>query len=92
MKKSYLKAVAVILCFGFLLMAVPNLNSAEKKAGNIGLSPIFSQSGLLMNSLFPWLNPIFSHGSKPADTKNQFGHGVVRPTDDMNTLKPGTGD
>jgi hypothetical protein len=92
MKKSYLKAVAVILCFGFLLMAVPNLNSAEKKAGKLGLLPIISQPGLLMNSLFPWLNPIFDHGSKPADTKNVPGHGIVRPTDDVSIVKPGTGD
>ncbi len=92
MKKSRLKAIAVILCFGFLLMAVPNLNSAEKKAGKVILPPIISHPVLLLNVLFPWLNPIPDQGSKPADTKNQSGHGTVRPTDDSSIGKPGTGD
>jgi hypothetical protein len=92
MKKSYLKAVAAILCFGFLLMAVPNLNSAEKKAGKLGLSPIISQPGLLLHSLFPWLNPIFNNGYKPPDFKNLTWHGIVRPTDDSSIGKPGSGD
>jgi len=92
MKKSYLKAVAVILCFGFLLMAVPNLNSAEKKAGKLGPLSIVSHPGSLLNALFPWLNLNIDNGSKPADTKNPNIRGIVRPTDDSSIGKPGTGD
>jgi len=89
MKKSLLKPVAVLLCFGFLLMAVPNLNSAEKKTAKLNLKLAISQS---ITSLFPWLAALIGSGSKAKGaTLPSFG-GIVKPTGDAPTGKPGTGD
>jgi len=89
MKKSLLRPVAVLLCFGFLLMAVPNLNSAEKKTAKLNLKLAITQS---ITSLFPWLAALIGSGSKTkGSTLPSFG-GIVKPTGDAPTGKPGGGD
>ena len=89
MKKSLLKPVAVLLCFGFLLMAVPSLNSAEKKTAKLNLKLAITQSVI---SLFPWLGALIGSGFKTkSSTIPSFG-GIVKPTGDGSIGKPGTGD
>ena len=89
MKKSLLKPVAVLLCFGFLLMAVPNLNSAEKKTAKLNIKLAITQS---ITSLFPWLAALIGSGSKTkGSTLPSFG-GIVKPTGDAPIGKPGGGD
>ena len=89
MKKSLLKPVAVLLCFGFLLMAVPNLNSAEKKTAKLNIKLAITQS---ITSLFPWLAALIGSGSKTkGSTLPSFG-GIVNPTGDAPIGKPGGGD
>ena len=93
MKKSFHKAVAVLVCFGFLLMAVPNLNFAEKKTPKLNLTLQLSQSGQMLAALFPGLNPILNSGSKGKISRGTpSSGGIVRPTGDSPIGKPGTGD
>ena len=91
MKRSFLKTVAVLLCFVFLLMAVPTLNFAEKKTPKLTL--LLSQSGQMLTVLIPGLNPIFNTGPKAKISKGTpSSGGIVRPTGDAPIGKPGTGD
>jgi hypothetical protein len=89
MKKSFLKPAAVVLCFGFLLMAVPSLNCAEKKAVKISFKLDITQT---ISSLFPWLNPLFAGGSKTKGSAILPFGGIVKPTGDAPIGKPGSGD
>lgn len=93
MKKSFPKAVAVLVCFGFLLMAVPNLNFAEKKTPKLNITLLLSQSGQMLAALSPGLNPILNSGSKGKISRGTpSSGGIVRPTGDAPIGKPGTGD
>ena len=89
MKKNLLKPVAVLLCFGFLLMAVPNLNSAEKKTAKLNLKLAITQSVI---SLFPWLAALIGSGSKTKGSALPSFGGIVKPTADAPIIKPGSGD
>jgi len=89
MKKNLLKPVAVLLCFGFLLMAVPSLNAAEKKAAKLNLKLAITQS---VTSLFPWLAALIGSGSKSKGSALPSFGGIVKPTGDAPIGKPGGGD
>jgi LytS/YehU family sensor histidine kinase len=89
MKKSLLKPVAVLLCFGFLLMAVPSLNAAEKKTAKLNLKLAITQS---VTSLFPWLAALIGSGSKTKGAAILPFGGIVKPTGDAPIIKPGSGD
>ncbi|MDP2915918.1 MAG: hypothetical protein Q8O91_10755 [Candidatus Aminicenantes bacterium] len=89
MKKSLLKPVAVFLCFGFLLMAVPNLNSAEKKTAKLNLKLAITQS---ITSLFPWLGVLIGSGFKTKGSALPSFGGIVKPTGDAPIITPGSGD
>jgi len=91
--RKLLKPVAVLLCFGFLLMAVPNQNFAAKKQNEkFTLSLLLSQPSLLLPSILPWLNPILGSGTKDQTVKGTPSRGIVKPTGDSPIGKPGTGD
>jgi len=93
MKKSFHKAVAVLVCFGFLLMAIPNLNFAEKKTPKFNSALLLSHSGQMLAALSPGLNPILNSGSKGKISRGTpSSGGIVRPTGDYPIGKPGTGD
>lgn len=88
MKKSHFKAVAVVLCFAFVLMTVPSLN-AEKKAAKIDLRLLIKQPGLLLSYLFPFMS---DNGRSVAVSKSTPSYSKVRPTGDVPIAKPGTQD
>ncbi len=89
MKKSFLKPVALLLCLGFLLAAVPSLNAVEKKAVKLNFKLTITRS---LTSLFPWLAAIIGSGSKTKEAALPFFGGIVKPTGDAPTGKPGTGN
>ena len=89
MKKSLLKPVAVLVCFGFLLMAVPSLNAAEKKTVKLNLKLAITQS---ITSLFPWLGALIGSGIKTKGSALASFGGIVKPTGDAPIGKPGGGD
>ena len=89
MNKSFLKAVALLVCFGFLLTAVPGLNAAEKKAVTHSLKPSITKSIVF---LFPWLGALIGSGSKTTGALLPSLNGLVKPTGDAPTGKPGSGD
>jgi hypothetical protein len=86
MKRSYLKAVAVVLCFAFVLMTVPSLR-AEKKAAKIDFRLLIKQPRLLISYLLPFLsdNGKVSVPKAPSYSK-------VKPTGDVPIAKPSTQD
>jgi hypothetical protein len=88
MKKSFIKTVAVVLCLGFFLTAVPNLNFAAKKTSKISLSALLAQPVQLITTLFPFLNSLFDGGSKEISATI----GKVKPPGDISIGRPGTGD
>ena len=88
MKKSYFKAIAVFLCFAFMMMAVPNLN-AGKKASKIDLRLLIKQPGLLISYLFPILG---DNGRSVSVSKSAPRFSKVRPTGDVPIAKPSTQD
>lgn len=80
------KLIALTLCCVFLLLAVPSLNFAEKKATKAASILLLNQPIQLLNTLFPFLNPIFGTKAKGPSL------GIVRPTGDSSIGKPGIGD
>jgi len=90
MKKSFVTRIAAILFFVFILTAIPGLNYAEKKANKIDLNLHFSQSGTLLNYLFPWLNSIFILRNLKENFMNSYG--IVCPTGTLSIGRPGKGD
>lgn len=87
MKRSYFKAVAVLLCFGFVLMTVPSLN-AEKKAVKIDFRLLIKQPSLLISYLFPFLG---DNGTRVIVSKAP-SFSKVKPTGDSPSPRPGTQD
>jgi len=90
MKKSHYKAVAVVLCFAFVLMTVPNLN-AQKKAAKIDFRLLIKQPGLLFSYLFPFLS---DNGRSVSVSKSgpTYSKSRVKPTGDAPSARPSTQD
>jgi hypothetical protein len=78
------KALALTLCFGFLLLAVPSLNFAEKKAKNVAVTMLLNQPLQLLTTLFPSLNPLIGVAKAKGPSI-----GIARPTGDSSIGKPG---
>ena len=89
MKKSVVKAVALLLCFGFLLAAVPNLNAVEKKAVKLNFKLTITRS---LTTIFPWLAAIIGSGATTKGAALPAFGGIVKPTGDAPIGKPGAGD
>jgi len=81
------KLVALTLCSVFLLLTVPSLNFAEKKATKAASILLMNQPVQLLTTMFPFLNPIFV-GTKAKGPSL----GIVRPTGDISIGRPGIGD
>lgn len=53
------KAVALFICFGLLLLAVPNLNAMDKKAQRFDIRQVIKRSVVNLSSMLPFLTPVF---------------------------------
>jgi hypothetical protein len=89
MSKSF-KAAAVLLCLAFVLVTVPTLNSADKKPLRLSLALFLNQPVQTLTAAFPFMNMFFGKDGKLAP--NISGKSIVKPTDVIAILKPGTGD
>ena len=89
--KKFLKPVAVLLCLGTILLAVPSQNFAAKKVSYSSLSALINQPVQFITSLFPFLNPILISGSKNYVAKSTGPIRKVRPTGDMDIGRPSFG-
>jgi len=89
MNNSLVKAAALLVCFGFLLMTVPGLNAVEKKAVKLNLKPAVIQT---LTSLFPWLAALLGGKAKSKAPAYSYSGGIVKPTGDAPIGKPGSGD
>jgi hypothetical protein len=87
MKRPYLKAVAVVLCFAFVLMTVPSLR-AEKKAAKIDFRLLIKQPRLLLSYLLPFLS---DNGTNVTVSKAR-SYSKVKPTGDVPIAKPSVQD
>ena len=87
MRKFIIKPVSVLLCFAFLLLAVPALNSAERKAPKSSLIVLINQPIQMLTSLFPALNAFFKSGSRGQESIPSSGT-TVRPTGESSIGKP----
>jgi len=83
MKRPYFKAVAVVLCFAFVMMTVPSLK-AEKKAAKIDFRLLIKQPRLLISYLLPFLS---DNGTKVSVPKAP-SYSKVKPTGDVPIAKP----
>jgi len=93
MNKSIVrKSVAALLCLGFILVAVPMMNSAEKKAPKVGIVQLVRLPSLLISSAFPYLSSIIDVSSLTSTTPRTPTGGTVKPTDVIEIPKPGSGN
>jgi hypothetical protein len=91
-KKSLSWTVAALLCLGFVFLAVPALNSAEK-APALSFRSIIRQPGVLLSSLLPSLGSAFFGPSMPGNASRMPAiKGRVKPTGDVVIPKPSVGD
>jgi hypothetical protein len=91
-KKSLSWTVAALLCLGFVFLAVPALNSAEK-APVLGLRLMIRQPGVLLSSLLPSLGSAFFGSSLTGNASRMPAlKGRVKPTGDVAIPKPSVGD
>jgi hypothetical protein len=93
MNKNFLrKSVAALLCLGFILVAVPTMNSAERKAPKVSIIQLVKLPSLLISSAFPCLSSIVDVSSLTSTTARTPTSGKVKPTDDIQIPKPGKGN
>ena len=93
MNNSFLKkSVVALLCLGFILVAVPTMNSAEKRAPKAGFIQMVKLPSLLISAAIPVLDAIVDLGAISAMPSKGPNGGKVRPTDDIQIPKPGSGN
>lgn len=92
MQKVTPKLVVIVLLFAFILLALPNLNFAEKKKTKNNITVILAQSGHLFSSLFPWLNIASFAKTRAVTQKNQSQLLSVKILAEISIGRPGTGD
>ncbi|MGB8951695.1 MAG: hypothetical protein WCC06_03400 [Candidatus Aminicenantales bacterium] len=94
-KKFFVKATAIFICVGFLMLAVPGLNSAEKKASKTNVPVLLKEFGLFPFSFFPSISVIFDTGSKETVEKSVIDSSTstkAKPTGDLVIGRPSKGD
>jgi hypothetical protein len=89
MKHNIRNAAAVLLALGLVLMIVPVMNSAVSKAPRTSFVQIVKLPALLFSSMIQV--PAADDATIAAPVKNPSS-GKVRPTDDIQIPKPGTGN
>lgn len=90
-KKALLKIVSLAVCFCFLFIAVPGLNSAEKKMPKIDSKFSLKKPVLFLSMFFPIFGSIYDTGnSTPANSDNSKGK--VKPMGGSLSGSPSTGD
>jgi hypothetical protein len=87
---KFFKAAAVLLCFAFVLIAVPTLNSAVQKPMRPSLALFLNQPVQTLTAAMPFLNIFYGKDMKA--TKVFTGKMIVRPTTDVSIGRPGSGD
>lgn len=93
MNNNFLKkTVVALLCLGFVFVAVPTMNSAERKAPHSGIFQMIKMPSLLISSAIPALGSIFDPGSIFLTPAKGPIDGKVKPTDDIQIPKPGSGN
>lgn len=81
MRKSFFfKTTALAVCLVFLAVAVPGLNSAEKKNPKFDARLILKKPVALLSSIFPVFSSIFDTGSTLQDNTPTESNGKVRIT------------
>lgn len=86
-KRSVTKAVALLLCFAFISLAVPNLISAERKAPGFSMRILWEKPLSLLSSIFPFLG--INHHKNVVIKNSSDSSKVVMPTGDLMSGKPG---
>jgi len=69
-KRTLTKGVALLLCFAFVSLAVPNLIRAERKAPKIDIRLLWEKPLSFFSSFFPILSPIFAQNKKSKEVRN----------------------
>jgi len=64
------KAVALFICFGLLLLAVPNLNAMDKKAQRFDFRQLITKSAMAFTTMLPFLTPVFGSWESNSFNKN----------------------
>jgi hypothetical protein len=86
MRKTFAKIAALLVCFGFLLLVVPNANAVEKKAPKFNF---LKKPAMLMSSIIPFFTSIFDSGKK---TPEQTTAKKVKTAGDLLARKISDGD
>ncbi|MBM3297468.1 MAG: hypothetical protein FJY83_07690 [Candidatus Aminicenantes bacterium] len=93
MKKSHLRAVAVLVCLAFLVSMTPALQSAEKKSARTGILAALKDSLYALGSIFPFFSALTELTDEGARKREIFdpntGFNLIpKPTSDA----PSTGE
>ena len=87
MRKTIGKVAAISVCFGLLLIAVPNANAVEKKAPRF---QILKKPAMFINAVIPFFTSIFDSGKKSPDDQKTVKK--VKITGDLHAHKISDGD
>lgn len=90
-KKTRLQIVSLAVCFCFLFIAVPGLNSAEKKMPKTDSKFSLKKPVLLLSMFFPIFSSIYDTGSS-TPTKNENSSGKIKSLGGSLSGRPSTGD
>ena len=87
MKKSYLRAVAILVCVAFLASMAPALQSAEKKATKTSVLASLKDSFRVLAYIFPLFSPLVELNKEDVRNKELGDRGsgsnlIVKPTSD----------
>ncbi len=90
MRKSFIvKAVALALCLVFVGVSASGLFAAEKRVTKIDARLLLQRPFQFLISIFPALGSVFGPNKTPLSSGNSS---VVKPTGELVTGRPSTGD
>ncbi len=84
-KKSWSKVIALLLCFVFISLAVPNLMGADRKTPRFDVRILWEKPLSLLASVFPFLG--INHHKYTVLRNSSDSSRVVVPTGDMELWK-----
>jgi len=88
-KKSWSKVIALLLCFVFVSLAVPNLIGADRTNPRFDVRILWEKPLSLLASIFPFLG--INHHKNTVIRNSSDSSRVVMPTGDIGMGKPSDG-
>ena len=91
-KRLIVRTVALVVCLVFIGLSASGLFAADKKSFKIDARLLLRKPIQFLVSILPIFDSIFNIHKKPIISGNDSGSMAVRPTGELVSGRPSTGD